>query len=145
MEDVSGVDRQERRGSPKEHGEEIERDRAEEDWAPAHVGDALDDPLEGGALTRLSLPLPDPQIPHRDYRKTIKAKAQAVIHRRTELVEDAANGWSADRSDAVAGGIPGDRLRQFLEAHQEGQKRLNCGLREAERHPQKRDHAVKGP
>src|SRR5215471_12656382 len=104
MEDVPGVDRQQSRGSPKKHGEEIERDRAEEDRALAHVGDALDDPLEGGALTCLSLPLPDPQIPHCDHRKTIEAKAQAVIHRRAELVEEAANGWSADRSDAVAGG-----------------------------------------
>ena len=140
--DVARIDRHERHGSAEQHGEEVERDRAEHDlFLPdvAEAGDELGpagrprrDPLAGRRNHR-----DEPDTQHRNEQR------DAVCRSRRDLVEQAAGkrpgdgGGARDRRDegeGVADGIRRHEIRDDRLLH-----RIDEAARRAEDHEREKD------
>ena len=145
MQDIAGIDRQQRRGAAQQHGKEIERNGAQHHRARTHELHAFDDALETRRQGFLRREAPSAQLAH-DQRGGAKAgDAKRIDRHRAEGIEKAAQRGARDDGAGEGRGIGRDGAGQALLRHQEGQQRLSRGAGKAARRAEQHQHGIEHP
>ena len=132
LQDVARIDRQHRRRSAEQHGEQVERDGAEHQPVAADVGQAVRHLLQRAARLERG-PLDRADGEHADGGKGEQDRAEGVRQMRRDVVQDAADRRAGDRPGLPRRRTQRDRVGQDFARHEVGRERAKRGPGEGAR------------
>jgi hypothetical protein len=138
-------DQQERVDSADQEGEEIERNRAEEDRLGEDEAQARHRTLQSVAARFLVGDDAGADREHGESGEEREREAAGEGNRRTGEVDHAAERRAGDGRDLLRGGGPGDRLRELLARHEQRRERLRCRAGKRPGRAREDERAIEGP
>ncbi len=146
MQYVACINRQKRGGTAEQHGEEIERDRAQHDGTMADEIDALAHPLQPrGAGVDMRRTLSPAERGGEQRSHDHEHETDGERRRRTEREQEAAQRGTGDGRGGEHRGRQRDGARQPFRRDQERQKRLRGRAVKTARGAEQDQHRVIGP
>ena len=121
---VLGVDRQQRGDAAEQHGEQVERDRAEHHLVVADVAKAREHRLDRDRLLLRRRAL-QPDQADQDARQHEHRRAGQIDRARAEHIEQAADRRPADDGGLARGRRRRDRALQQVRRHDPGHQRVH--------------------
>ncbi len=144
MQDVAGIDRQQRRRPAQQHGKQVQRNGAEHHGARAHEAHAFGHALIAGGFGGIRLEAPAAQVGDDQCRANEARDADGIDRHRPQRIQEAAQRRTRDHGGGEEGRIQPHRLGQPLRRHQEGQQRRAAGAGKAPRCAEQHQHGIEG-
>src|SRR5580698_4779372 len=128
MQDIGGVDRQERSGSAKQNGEQIERDRGENQFVLADKIHAFQQRFSSGGRCSCDGLTSIAEAEETDERQTCAEELDDVNGSAADRGEkDSSRRRATDTGELLHAAVPGNRVAQRFGGNDVGQERLAGG------------------